>query len=84
MIYINTNKNFSSDRIRELTGKFKEQVGKFEGAVTEESILKNIYVFNINNIVEISATIKYLEEFLEDKTVSDFFYLFFITLELLF
>ncbi|CAH1128017.1 unnamed protein product [Ceutorhynchus assimilis] len=70
VIYINTNKNFSSNRVRELTRNFIKQISKVsKNNLSEEEILKNILVFNNPNVFEIFATVKYLKVFLKDKMV---------------
>ncbi|XP_066253638.1 DNA repair protein RAD51 homolog 3 [Euwallacea similis] len=73
VIYLNTNKNFSPGRVKELrfllveTLKIQpENLGRLN---SDEEILKNIFVFNVQTVVEILSTVTILERFLVGKNV---------------
>lgn len=70
VIYLNTNKNFSSLRLKEIAGKFIKLSGLLMQHKTEEDILSNVFVFNVNDVCELLATTIFLEEFLKAKSVS--------------
>ncbi|XP_060536370.1 DNA repair protein RAD51 homolog 3-like [Cylas formicarius] len=70
VVYFNTNKNFSQRRLAELTKIFLENLKSNSCAnITWQSILKNIFVFNIRNFEQLFASITYLETFLPNKKV---------------
>ncbi|XP_019753311.2 uncharacterized protein LOC109532735 isoform X1 [Dendroctonus ponderosae] len=69
VIYLNTNKNFSSTRLKEVAGKLIKLSGPLMQHKTEEDILSNVFVFNVNDVCELFATTIFLGEFLKTKSV---------------
>ncbi|KAG5884966.1 hypothetical protein JTB14_000359 [Gonioctena quinquepunctata] len=74
-LYINTNRNFALQRIKEFAGDFLERFDKL-GAKThsnvefnEKSILKHIHVLNIDTAMEILACLVNLQVYLIGKNV---------------
>ncbi|KAL1512510.1 hypothetical protein ABEB36_002092 [Hypothenemus hampei] len=73
VIYLNTNKNFSVSQIRKITNNLLKHITTIANddlsLPTEEEILKNIFVFNVNNVAEMFAALLIFEEFLNNKKV---------------
>ncbi|KAH1007647.1 hypothetical protein HUJ04_004855 [Dendroctonus ponderosae] len=69
VIYLNTNKNFSSTRLKEVAGKLIKRSGPLMQHKSEEDILSNVFVFNVNDVCELFATTIFLGEFLKTKSV---------------
>lgn len=76
VIYMNTKKNFSPTRISQICHNFKTGLGKHRNSahelLSEENILGNIFVFNIQEVTEMWAAINLLERFLVGKNVCNF------------
>lgn len=70
VIYMNTKKNFSPRRIRQICQKFYTRLGAHANILLNEgTILSNIFVFNIQEVTEMWASINILERFLVGKNV---------------
>lgn len=73
VIYMDTKKNFSPMRIRQICQKFKTHFRAQENTLlNEENILSNIFVFKIQEVVEMWAAVNFFERFLVGKNVSCF------------
>lgn len=74
-VYISTNNNLASHRIRQIAEQFFTQVkdlvlnSEDNDKFSVETIMKHIYVFKCDDFIDLLASIKYLEEFLKDKKV---------------
>ncbi|KAF7275264.1 hypothetical protein GWI33_012033 [Rhynchophorus ferrugineus] len=72
-VYINTNNNLASHRIRQLAERFLSQIASLglNSDITSsiENIMKHIYVFKCYDFIDLLATVKYFEEFLKGKRI---------------
>ncbi|XP_066139442.1 uncharacterized protein spn-D [Euwallacea fornicatus] len=73
VVYLNTNKNFSPGRVKEIRSLLVEtlnvQPENLGHLNSDEEILKNIFVFNVQTVTEVLSTVLFLERFLVGKNV---------------
>ncbi|CAH2002432.1 unnamed protein product [Acanthoscelides obtectus] len=75
-LYISTNKNFNSQRLKELARKFqrdcnllKSRSEENEFDLTEESIMENIYYIDVTSGDDLLSCIFLLDNYLEGKNI---------------
>lgn len=80
-VFISTNKSLAPQRIREIACKAEEKYEILKKTIpggnnslkfTVENILKGIYTVLVGNLLELIATVKYLDSYLSNNSVSDY------------